>query len=74
MNKLFLSVFFICWVSLLSVSYGAAGEVKYGENIKAAHYHNVGDATLYYETYGQGQPLLLLHGGWDGHLLQSRRH
>jgi pimeloyl-ACP methyl ester carboxylesterase len=38
----------------------------YGNNPSAGHYINVGDAKLYYEIYGQGPPLVMLHGGVYG--------
>jgi pimeloyl-ACP methyl ester carboxylesterase len=41
---------------------------QYGTNKQAAHYLNVGDAKIYYEVYGQGRPLLLLHGGLYGYI------
>lgn len=34
----------------------------YGENASAGNRIKVKDAELYYETYGKGEPLLLLHG------------
>ncbi len=34
----------------------------YGANSKVGKYLNLPDARLYYEVYGTGQPLLLLHG------------
>lgn len=34
----------------------------YGNNAKASGRVKLKDATLYYETYGAGEPLLLLHG------------
>ena len=38
--------------------------VPYGYNEEAGHYFDVGsDTSLYYEVYGEGPPLLLLHGG-----------
>lgn len=40
-----------------------ANETQYGNNPKAGHYVYVGDAKIYYEVYGKGQPLLMLHGG-----------
>ena len=40
--------------------------VPYGANPKAGHYANAGDAKIYYETYGQGQPVVVLHGGVFG--------
>ncbi len=36
--------------------------VKYGDNAKAGKYLNTRGIKLYYETYGKGQPLLLIHG------------
>ncbi len=36
--------------------------IKYGNNAKAGKYFATGGIKLYYETYGQGKPLLLIHG------------
>lgn len=38
----------------------------YGNNVKNGHYVQSGDAKLYYEVYGQGTPVLVLHGGGVG--------
>jgi pimeloyl-ACP methyl ester carboxylesterase len=35
---------------------------QYGNNAFAGHKIRIKDAELYYETYGSGEPLLLLHG------------
>src|SRR4051794_40662654 len=43
-----------------------ANEIQYGNNPKAGHYANTGDAKIYYEVYGKGQPFVLLHGGVYG--------
>ena len=40
-------------------------ETEYGENIKAGHHINIRGFEMYYETYGEGEPLLLIHGN-DG--------
>jgi pimeloyl-ACP methyl ester carboxylesterase len=48
---------------LTSISYA-----QYGTNKNAGHYLNVGDAKIYYEVYGQGRPLILLHGGVYGYI------
>lgn len=45
-----------------------AKPVPYGNNLEAGHYFNVGDAKLYYEVYGKGKPLVLLHGGVYGYI------
>jgi pimeloyl-ACP methyl ester carboxylesterase len=43
------------------------GQVNYGNNPKAGHYQRMADGTsIYYEIYGSGKPLLLLHGGLFG--------
>ena len=38
----------------------------YGNNPKAGHYVQAGDAKIYYEVYGKGQPIVILHGGIFG--------
>ncbi len=40
--------------------------IPYGANPKAANYAVSGDARIYYEVYGKGDPFLLLHGGLFG--------
>ncbi len=43
--------------------------VPYGYNDEASGYFDVGnDTRLYYEVYGEGPPLLLLHGGVFGYI------
>lgn len=42
--------------------------IAYGNNPNAGKYVNVGDAKLYYEVYGKGSPLLLLHGDTFGYI------
>jgi len=44
------------------------GPVPYGNNPEAGHYFNAGDAKLYYEVYGKGKPLVMLHGGVYGYI------
>lgn len=46
----------------------ASGSVSYGNNPEAGKYLNAGDARLYYEVYGQGKPLVMLHGGVYGYI------
>lgn len=36
--------------------------VGYGNNSKTGHYANINGNRIYYEMYGEGTPLLLLHG------------
>lgn len=42
--------------------------IPYGNNPATGKYLNVGDAKLYYEVYGSGSPLLLLHGDTFGYI------
>lgn len=46
----------------------AAAPPPYGNNPAAGHYLDVGDARLYYEVYGSGKPIALLHGGVYGYI------
>ena len=41
-------------------------ETQYGNNPKAGHYANAGDAKIYYEVYGKGKTIVILHGGIFG--------
>lgn len=47
---------------------GAPAPIVYGSNPAAAHRLLCDDATIYYEVYGTGKPLLLLHGGLFGYI------
>lgn len=53
-------------VSILLISalmcYAKKKEPVYGNNPAAGHYMQVNGIKMYYETYGKGQPLLMLHG------------
>ena len=40
--------------------------IPYGNNIQTAHYVHSGDARIYYELYGNGDPVVVLHGGGLG--------
>ena len=45
-----------------------AQQIRYGSNEDAAQRLKVDEVTLYYEVYGKGDPVLLLHGGLFGYL------
>lgn len=53
---LLISVTFV--ISVFSQSNG----IIYGSNSQAGHYATVNGIRLYYETYGSGTPLIMLHG------------
>lgn len=43
-------------------AYSQAASVAYGQNDKAGSFASVNGIKLYVETYGSGQPLLMIHG------------
>ena len=43
-----------------------SSSTPYGDNSQAAHYAKSVDAKIYYEVYGQGDPVVILHGGGLG--------
>ena len=43
-------------------------KIDYGNNPSAGHYFDVGNCKLYYEVYGKGNPIVLLHGGVYGYI------
>jgi pimeloyl-ACP methyl ester carboxylesterase len=49
------------------------GAIPYGNNPKAGHYLNTGNARIYYEVYGKGKPLVILHGGIFGSTYEMGR-
>jgi pimeloyl-ACP methyl ester carboxylesterase len=55
-------------VLLIAASQVRGQSIPYGNNPATGHYFNVGDAKMYYEVYGQGQPLVMLHGGVYGYI------
>jgi pimeloyl-ACP methyl ester carboxylesterase len=57
------SLFFGVWI-ILVISIPGSGQtpVIYGSNEQAGKYIDINDIRIYYETYGEGEPLLLLHG------------
>ncbi|MBO0951450.1 alpha/beta fold hydrolase [Fibrella forsythiae] len=52
-----------CMLFLLVCSLSVRGQaIPYGNNAVAGKYQLVNGVRLYYETYGKGKPLLLIHG------------
>ena len=58
-----IKVLCIIWFLIILINKTNAQNEPYGSNDKAGHYLNVGDAKIYYEVYGEGRPIRLLHGG-----------
>jgi pimeloyl-ACP methyl ester carboxylesterase len=45
---------------------GVVNKIPYGANAEVGKYVQTKDAKIYYEVYGQGQPIVVLHGGLFG--------
>ena len=43
-------------------------DIPYGNNPAAGHYINIDGIKIYYEIYGTGKPLVMLHGGVYGYI------
>ncbi len=62
---------FISLIYWLTVATAASSQqVEYGNNPAAGHYFDVGSCKLYYEIYGHGKPVVLLHGGVYGYITE----
>lgn len=52
----------LIFVAFVTCNLFAQNKIEYGSNPNAGKYINISDIKVYYETYGEGEPLLLLHG------------
>jgi pimeloyl-ACP methyl ester carboxylesterase len=59
--KKIICLFLILTSNFILVS-SQKNDVIYGDNPQAGHYAPVNGINLYYEIYGKGEPLILLHG------------
>jgi pimeloyl-ACP methyl ester carboxylesterase len=64
MKNIFLFTFaiFILIGKIFAQNTPSINRIGYGNNPKVGKYANIRGINLYYETYGQGKPLLLIHG------------
>ena len=46
----------------VQITYSQQEHIKYGDNPAAGKYYDVRGIKMYAEVYGQGKPLLLIHG------------
>jgi pimeloyl-ACP methyl ester carboxylesterase len=60
MKRILLSL--LLFLSLTSVVFGQEKPILYGNNPAAGKYYDVRGIKMYVEVYGEGKPLLLLHG------------
>ena len=51
-----------CVLILVSCNNQTKDQIDYGSNLTAGKYVDINDIKVYYEVYGEGEPLLLLHG------------
>lgn len=58
----FVCIVLIAPISLFSQHKKATSIVNYGNNPKAGKYITTRGIKMYYETYGKGEPLLMIHG------------
>ena len=61
-NLLILGLLLLALLSHAQTPKKTATANNYGNNAKNGQYFANGSINLYYETYGQGKPLLLIHG------------
>lgn len=64
-------VILLGWYAASSRATAAEPSTPYGSNPAAGHYATVDGAKLYYESYGTGAPLVVLHGN-GGSMAQLR--
>lgn len=83
MRKLFLTFLSITILTSITFAHNThyfmqgekdiVSETPYGNNPATGKYVNVGDTKIYYEVYGKGEPLLVLHGGGVGSTYEMGR-
>lgn len=56
------TIVFLCVMTLVSCNTQKETAIHYGSNPAAGNYADVNGISIYYEIYGEGEPLLLLHG------------
>jgi pimeloyl-ACP methyl ester carboxylesterase len=62
MKMQLLKYILILLLSLPVFCFSQKGKINYGDNASAGKYASINGIKLYFETYGNGKPLLLLHG------------
>ena len=70
-----LSIIYCLFIlTIVTKPVNAQTAVPYGNNPDAGHYLKMDDVTkIYYEVYGKGRPLVLLHGGLFGDISEYEK-
>jgi len=63
MKNFLIILLFLTQISLQTFSQSSLKNTKFGSSLVNGKYATIDGIKLYYETYGKGAPLLLLHGG-----------
>ncbi len=69
-NSIF-TLLLICFT--IGSVFSQAPAIKYGDNREAGNYKTINGIKLYYEVYGTGKPLILLHGNGGSIRSQGKR-
>ena len=54
----------VLFLGILVLTQSIYAQIPFGSNFKVGKRVQVGDISMYYEIYGKGEPLILLHGGY----------
>lgn len=71
MKEAGLLILLFAWAQITPVKAAAQStqaQIPYGTNDQAGHYVQTPDAKIYYERYGEGPPVVFLHGGEYGYI------
>lgn len=60
------NILLLCLIIFFPYSNLAQDQIEYGTNNKAGKFIKINDIKIYYEVYGEGEPLLLIHGNKTG--------
>lgn len=55
-------LFFLSLMIMTGIVSSQSAVIAYGKNTKAGKFADIRGFQMYYETYGTGEPLLIIHG------------